>query len=208
MRKIFTLRNPLSHPILVGLEYIALYYLGYRLGPFVFKSSLQTEFYILLCGLVLLWLLIKINGYSKRELGLEPFFEKAYLAPYIAVVLLAISLLSLGKVLGLKPLPKEVAPIPFVVIFSLASAFCQEVMFRSYLTQRLQILTRNPLLIILFVSLAFAWWHTPFGSLYIIMGSFMFSIAWTWLYLKYKCLVLAWLSHAIIHLTLGLLFVF
>jgi len=186
MRKIFTLRNPLSHPILVGLEYIALYYLGYRLGPFVFKSSLQTEFYI----------------------RLEPFFEKAYLAPYIAVVLLAISLLSLGKVLGLKPLPKEVAPIPFVVIFSLASAFCQEVMFRSYLTQRLQILTRNPLLIILFVSLAFAWWHTPFGSLYIIMGSFMFSIAWTWLYLKYKCLVLAWLSHAIIHLTLGLLFVF
>jgi membrane protease YdiL (CAAX protease family) len=74
----------------------------------------------------------------------------------------------------------------------------QEIIFRSLLIPRLEMIIGQKPLLILFNALLFGLAHAIFGSGWFVAATFLLGIFWSWLFVKYRNLLVILPSHALV----------
>ena len=152
-----------------------------------------------------------INRFSRAKMGLHTYkFASSFKATVLItgfqlVILLAVaylfpSLISSGD-MGAKPFN-----VPFWAIvagYVFLSVPIQELIFRGFLIPRIELVTKNPAIAIIFSALIFASAHLFFRSATLVVATFIGGIFWGYLFVKYRNLWPIQLSHAV----LGLVFI-
>ena len=90
---------------------------------------------------------------------------------------------------------------PFLhVVFTylIVSAPLQELLFRAFLTSRLELVSQNKYFLIAYTSLIFMFIHLPLQNFFITIGALLLGILWEINFIKYRNIVSISLSHALI----------
>lgn len=89
-----------------------------------------------------------------------------------------------------------------MLVYALISAPLQEIIFRGYLISRLENTFTNKVAIIAISSGIFSIVHIPFGSIFMVLGTFVLGLMLAHNFIKYRNLASCIFSHAIIGGTL------
>lgn len=85
-----------------------------------------------------------------------------------------------------------------VLIYVLISTPLQELIFRGYLINRLKIISKNHLFLILSSSLIFALVHLPFGNIFMFFGSFILGLVLANNFVIHRNLLASMIGHGIV----------
>lgn len=98
--------------------------------------------------------------------------------------------------------PTKLLVLQKSLFYILLSVPIQEIIHRGYFITRLEQITNNRNLLILFSALFFAIAHVSFGALFITLGSFLIGVVFADNFLRFRNLYVLMLSHLIIGLFL------
>lgn len=91
--------------------------------------------------------------------------------------------------------------------FMFIHTLCQEIIFRTYLVNRLKLIFKNTVLIALISGGIFGLTHFILpDALLVVIFTFVAGTVWSFLYIKYPNLIYVWLSHLIIDLSINFLY--
>ena len=157
----------------------------------------------ILIGLLVIGIMIN-EKWSLRKIGLN--FNKPFdgFGLYSLITILSIGLiLALANIFNFETIQLDLQEHEHFNIFLLfLLSFIQELIYRSFLIEKLKCLTTNKSKIILWASLLFAFMHTIFPPLlFFTFGTFIAGLIWSWAYLKYPNLIFITLSHMAINAT-------
>ncbi len=161
---------------------------------------------ILIISLFYALIMCKLSGYSRKELGVrfDNLKKSGMVFGVITALILALELMLIfltNDKLLLRNVDSKndfFGFMPWYISYMLISSPATEFLFRGYLLNRIKLINNNPIFINLLISILFFLAHLPTGNLYIILGSFIVSIFWTWYYIKSPNLFAVTLSHSII----------
>lgn len=167
------------------------------------QSSDEIVFFVAVIILVHLYYLLRKGRIS---LGKEVFnFERntAAICSYGAFTILALITLWLSRDFIKVPFWLLHDPIWLIALHTLL----QEMIFRTYLINRIKTLLHQPWLIALTIALIFSTFHfiLPDATIVVYL-TFIAGFVWSYLYLKYPNLLYVWISHFLINVGIYLIY--
>lgn len=158
--------------------------------------------------LIILSFLSLIHRFKPKDLGLRIDNLKTCLFPYLLCAVLVGLGVILFRALGIGAGIKGEKLLMLSWGKKLLSSFLQEFNYRGYLLRRLKDFSHNKLFLIVFSSLLFAYFHLFFDNPAIVelaTLTFVTSLMFSAVYLKYPNLLLITLLHFLVFLVSGFL---
>jgi membrane protease YdiL (CAAX protease family) len=177
---------------------------------FFFHQNYQIRIVIYVISLFYLIFVIKLIGFSQKQLGLT---KKDFLpslksiAPIIVLFILILPIIRLfyPSLFGLSLHPDSIWLILLRgFYYSIISAPVQELIFRAYVVNRLEQFSLNRHFLIVVSSLIFALAHWPFGSFPMVISTFVLGILLSVNFLKYRNIFTPIIVHSLVGLALML----
>jgi len=170
----------------------------------------QIRIYIYTFTLIYLVIFIKLIGYDKTQLGLN---KRNFLSslksifPFTLLIFIILFLVRLFQpsLFGLDLSYSSIKPILLrIFYYSIISVPVQELIFRSYVINRLEQFSGNKYFLITASALIFGLAHWPFNSILLVVGSLIFGIFLAINFLRYRNLYTPLIVHSLVGLALML----
>jgi len=151
-----------------------------------------------------------IMGFNKNQLGITfKNIRKSTLALIIPSFLCVLSiflicrffplLFNIGVFKSLRNILSIANPLAYSLFFySILSAPLQELIFRAYLTCRLELVSKDKNFLIVYTSIVFMLFHLPLSSFLVTIGTIFLGIMWEYNFIKFRNIFSLSLSHAIV----------
>lgn len=155
-------------------------------------------------------MVILANRISFHDLGLSKkyFLEssKNLILPTILFIFLIMIIFTINPSVFDKTIFSKLRNIIYLrnnythvfLTYALLSAPLQELIYRGYMTSRLELVSKNKIFIMIFTILSFLAIHFPFRNIPLYFGVFLLGIIWEKSFLQYRNLSSLSISHAII----------
>lgn len=172
----------------------------------LFRQLIHLRIYVLLIGLIYVFVLSKSQSISFKQLG---FRQKHFLSGIKAIIRPTITGMILcwlfyvffNQWFVIPVLNKEVispSVLVSVLTYIFISAPLQEFVYRGFLISRLELVSKKQLFLKIYNSLFFMLIHTPFNNIFLTVGSFILGWFWATHFLKYRNIFSVMLSHILI----------
>lgn len=123
---------------------------------------------------------------------------------YLAVTVIFITgLYFYRNFIVLPPWLAESDPILVLIIHALV----QEIIFRSYLLQKIRLVIPNEFLVAIFCGILFSFFHIVMIEPFVVMVlTFFAGTIWSYIFLKFPNIYLVTMSHFLVNFSLGMMF--
>jgi membrane protease YdiL (CAAX protease family) len=177
---------------------------------FFSHQNYQIRLLIYVLGFFYIFLVLKIIGFSQKQLGLTqenflPSLKSIIPSTIFFFIIFFLIRLFQPSFFGLSLHYDSIGPV-FLrgFYYSIVSVPVQELIFRSYVINRLEQFFPNRYFLIGISALIFSLVHWPFGSLTMVIGTFILGTFLSANFLKYRNIFTPILIHSLVGLALML----